>query len=84
MCGLCEHNHTPPVYSYSFTCVECTNYEMNWFNYIAIAYLPLTVFYFVADVGHNWISKCLDYHYSGLHISRNYQIPLRFTQFAHN
>ena len=45
MCGLCEHNHTPPVYSYNFTCVECTNYVMNWFKYIAIVYLPLTVFY---------------------------------------
>ena len=47
MCGLCEHNHTPPAYSYNFTCVECTNYKMNWLKYTAVAYLPLTVFYFM-------------------------------------
>ena len=47
MCGLCEHNHTPPVYSYNFTCVECTEYRMNWLKYIAVAYLPLSVLYFV-------------------------------------
>ena len=45
MCGLCEHNHTPPVYSYNFTCVDCTEYRMNWLKYIAVAYIPLTVFY---------------------------------------
>ena len=47
MCGLCEHNHTPPVYSYNFTCVECTDfdYKISWLKYIAIAYFPLTVFY---------------------------------------
>ena len=50
MCGLCERNHTPPVYSYSFTCVECTNYKLNWLKYIAIAYLPLTVFCFLVLV----------------------------------
>ena len=47
MCGLCEHNHTPPVYSYNFTCVECIDYKINWLKYIAVAYLPLTVFYFL-------------------------------------
>lgn len=45
MCGLCEHNHTPPAYRYNLTCVECTDYKFNWLKYIAIAYLPLTAVY---------------------------------------
>ena len=45
MCGLCEHNNTPSMYSYNFTCVECTDYGLNWLKYIAIAFLPLTVIY---------------------------------------
>ena len=50
MCGLCEHNNTPSVYSYNFTCVECTDYGLNWLKYIAIAFLPLTVFYILVLV----------------------------------
>ena len=50
MCGLCEHNHTPSVYSYNFTCVECTDYGLNWLKYIAIAFLPLSVFYILVLV----------------------------------
>ena len=47
MCGLCEHNHSLPAYYYNFTCVDCSNYQMNWLKYIAVAYLPLTGFYFL-------------------------------------
>jgi len=32
------------VYSYSLACVECSNYTMNWIKYIAVAFLPLTLF----------------------------------------
>ena len=48
MCGKCEDGFAPPVYF--FGCVNCTNYndyKYNWLKYIAVAYLPLTVFYFV-------------------------------------
>ncbi len=37
--------YAPAVYSYSSACVECKNYKYNWIKYIAIAYIPLTVFY---------------------------------------
>ena len=46
----CEDGFAPPVYSYYFGCVNCSNYnnyKYNWLKYIAVAYLPLTVFYFV-------------------------------------
>ncbi len=45
MCGQCEPGYAPAVYSYSSACVECKNYKYNWIKYIAIAYIPLTVFY---------------------------------------
>ena len=45
MCGGCEKGYAPPVYSYSMACVECSHYKYNWLKYIAIAFLPLTVFY---------------------------------------
>ncbi len=44
MCGECIAGHTPPVYSYSTACVECKDYKYNWLKYIAVAYLPLTLF----------------------------------------
>ena len=45
MCGGCKEGHAPPVYSYSLACVECIDYKYNWLKYIAIALLPLTLFY---------------------------------------
>ena len=45
MCGECIADHAPAVYSYDLTCVECQDYEYNWLKYIAVVYVPLTVFY---------------------------------------
>ena len=47
MCGQCIEGHGLAVYSYNLSCVECTDYEYNWLKYIAVAYGPLTVFYFI-------------------------------------
>ena len=44
LCGKCKHGFAPSVYSYSLKCVECSNYTMNWIKYIAVAFLPLTLF----------------------------------------
>ena len=46
-CGHCIEGYGLPVYSYNLSCVECTDYKYNWFKYIAVAYGPLTVFYFI-------------------------------------
>ena len=46
MCGKCIKGYGLPAYSYNLSCVECTNYKYNWLKYIAVAYGPLTVFYF--------------------------------------
>lgn len=46
LCGKCMEEHGLPVYSFSLSCVNCTNFKYNWVRYIAVAYIPLTVFYF--------------------------------------
>ena len=50
LCGRCKDGFAPPVYSYSLACVNCTDYKYNWIKYIAVAYLPLTVFYVLVIV----------------------------------
>ena len=45
MCGKCLDNFAPSPYSYSFECSDCSNYEYKWIKYIAIAYIPLTIFF---------------------------------------
>ena len=47
MCTSCEEGYAYPVYSYSIGCVKCTYYKYNWLKYLAVAFLPLTVFYFL-------------------------------------
>ena len=49
-CGECIKGHGLPVYSYSLLCVECSDYKYNWLKYIAVAYIPLTLFYFTVII----------------------------------
>lgn len=42
---LCIDNFYIPVYSYSFKCIQCS--KPNWLKYIAVAFIPLTGFYFL-------------------------------------
>ena len=49
-CGECIEGHSLPVYSYSLSCVECSDYKYNWLKYIAVAYIPLTLFYFIVII----------------------------------
>ena len=50
MCGKCIEGYGLPVYSYSLSCVECSHYKYNWLKYIAVAYIPLTLFYFMVII----------------------------------
>ena len=47
LCGRCKNNTGPPVYSYS---LECVPFKTNLFKYVAVAFLPLTIFYLGAVV----------------------------------
>ena len=44
LCGKCKTNYSPPVYSYNLHCTLCSGGKYNWIKYIAIAFVPLTVF----------------------------------------
>ena len=44
LCGRCNSNYSLPVYSYTMHCVQCSDYDYNWAKYLAVAFLPLTVF----------------------------------------
>ena len=48
LCGKCADGTYPLVYSYEMTCVPCPNGKSNWWKFMLAAFLPLTVFYFVA------------------------------------
>ena len=44
LCGECKANHTLLVYSYNLHCTKCSDDQYSWMKYVAIAFLPLTVF----------------------------------------
>ena len=45
-CGDCAPGYAPPVYSYTSHCVRCSqdSVSVNWLKYLAVAFLPLTLF----------------------------------------
>ena len=47
MCGQCLPGYAPPVYSYSMKCARCkeTHFYSNLAKYLAVSFLPLTIFY---------------------------------------
>jgi hypothetical protein len=46
LCGKCQQDYYPLVHSYSTKCVQCPNGMSNWWKYVLIAFLPLTLFFF--------------------------------------
>jgi hypothetical protein len=46
LCGKCRENYHPLVYSFDMNCIPCPNGASNWWKYMLMAYLPLTVFSF--------------------------------------
>ena len=47
LCSKCMEGYGLPVYSYNISCVPCKDYMYNWGKYIAVVYIPLTVFVLV-------------------------------------
>ena len=45
LCGRCEDGLSLLAYSFDMNCVECPNSKSNWWKYLLVAYLPLTLFY---------------------------------------
>ena len=50
LCGACQPGYSPLVYSYNMSCMNCTGMTYNWIKYIAVAYIPLTFFYFLVVI----------------------------------
>ena len=47
LCGECKDGFYTPAYSYDLTCIKCNSNASNWLKFVLIAFLPLTIFYFV-------------------------------------
>ena len=47
LCSKCRDGLSPLVYSYDLNCIKCTNSRYNWLKFIAVAFIPLTIFYFI-------------------------------------
>ena len=52
LCGRCVDGYAPPVLSYSLSCVNCTDYHLNWLKYIGAGFGPLTIFCLLVCVFH--------------------------------
>ena len=50
LCGDCEDELSPLVFSYDLSCVECPDGHKNWWKFILVAFVPLTFFYFFVVV----------------------------------
>ena len=47
LCGDCLEGYSPFVLSYNLSCVKCPGGHKNWWKFILVAYIPLTLFYFI-------------------------------------
>ena len=45
LCGECEKGLRPPVFSYNLTCMDCPNGNENWWKFILVGFVPITLFY---------------------------------------
>lgn len=47
LCGRCKNGYYPLAHSFDMNCVECPDGKANWWKYLMVVYLPLTLFYFI-------------------------------------
>ena len=47
LCGECKEGYNVPVYSYDLACVKCSHRACDWWKFVLIAFVPLTLFYIV-------------------------------------
>lgn len=45
LCSRCQNGTGHPLYSYKLNCTTCTDDAITLFQYVVVAYLPLTVFF---------------------------------------
>ena len=44
LCGSCMDGYVPPAYSYSMECIKCEHSHHNWWKFVVVSFLPLTIF----------------------------------------
>ena len=47
LCSKCKNGFSPLVYSYDLKCIACPDSHKNWLKFVAVAFIPLTFFYFL-------------------------------------
>ena len=47
LCGKCAKNYYPRAYSFDSSCIKCEGGKSNWWKFLLLAFLPLTIFYVV-------------------------------------
>ena len=52
LCGECEDNFGPALYSYTLECKKCWGHGAGWLLYITLTVLPTTVLYIIVVVFH--------------------------------
>ena len=50
LCSKCQEGFCPLAYSYDYSCIECTDSTYNWLKFIAVGFVPLTVFYIIVII----------------------------------
>ena len=52
LCSQCKADRGVAVFSQSFKCVECTESYKHWLSFLAIEFVPLTVFFLIVFTFH--------------------------------
>ena len=52
LCGECKNDTFPLAYSFNLSCVNCTDLTAGRVKYVLVAFVPLTVFYFLIVLFH--------------------------------
>ena len=47
LCGTCQEETYPAVYSFSMTCINCKHFIFNWITFLVWSLLPVTIFYII-------------------------------------
>ena len=84
LCGQCATDFSPPAYSYNWHCVNCSVYDghiKQLTKYIAIAFLPLTVFFFIVTTLH--ISAASPSIHAFILVSQLITAPIILRTFIH-
>jgi hypothetical protein len=47
LCGACKDGYYPLAYSFDMNCIHCPRAKTNWWKFVMVSFLPLTIIYFL-------------------------------------